>query len=207
VVPTSDNAGQPATPSPGKASGGAGIPSPDSALAASVLARDRKAAAEFVSRHADRIYAYVYSRLAPRVDLVEDVMQEVFLAAWESLASFRGQSSLEAWLVGIARHKVEDYYRSRLREPLAFEEAAEDLSSEGIVLPEFEQQLDDGRTRERALQVLAGLPEHYRLVLFWRYWEKRPAREIAARTGRTEKAVERLLARARGQFKKRWQGV
>src|SRR5262245_22203382 len=55
------------------------------ALVADVLRRDRKATAEFVSRYADRIYSYVSRRLAPNVDLVEDVVQEVFLIGFEKL--------------------------------------------------------------------------------------------------------------------------
>lgn len=195
---------QPALSSTGSGSQESERRSDDLALANSILAQDRKATAEFVSRYADRIYSYVRSRLAPRSDLVEDLVQEVFLAAWEDLTSFRGQSRLEAWLLGIARHKVEDHYRGRLREPIPLEEPGEE-SSLAAVAPELEQQLDEVQTRERTLHVMAALPEHYRLMLLWRYWEKRPAREIAAQTGRTEKAVERLLARARSQFKKRWQ--
>jgi DNA-binding GntR family transcriptional regulator len=49
------------------------------ALVAAVLQRDRKAAAEFVERYADRVYSYVSRRRAPRSDLVDDVVQDVFL--------------------------------------------------------------------------------------------------------------------------------
>jgi DNA-directed RNA polymerase specialized sigma24 family protein len=37
----------------------------------------------------------------------------VFLAALASLGNFRGASSLKSWLLGIARHKVEDYITAR----------------------------------------------------------------------------------------------
>src|SRR5712692_2116569 len=87
------------------------------ALLAAVLQKDRKAAGEFVSLYADPVYAYVSRRLAPRGDLVEDVVQEVFLAALQKLDTFAGQSSVVGWLLGIARHKVEDVYRARVREP------------------------------------------------------------------------------------------
>jgi len=43
--------------------------------------------------------------------------------------------------------------------------------------------------------VMATLPEPYRLALLWRYWEKRSTQEMAMRTGKTEKAIEGLLAR------------
>ena len=88
----------------------------DLELVAAVLRRDRKATAEFVSLHADGIYAFVWNRLLPRTELVEDIVQDVFLAALDSLSKFQGTSSLRSWLLGIARHKVEDCYRARLRE-------------------------------------------------------------------------------------------
>src|ERR671937_1923108 len=73
-------------------------------LVAAILRKDRKATARFVADYTDSLYAYVRHRLAPRGDLVDDVVQEVFLAAIGSLSSFRGTSSLRAWLLGIARH-------------------------------------------------------------------------------------------------------
>ena len=42
--------------------------------------------AEFVDRHTDPVYAYVRHRLLPRTDLVDDVVQDVFLAALEGLS-------------------------------------------------------------------------------------------------------------------------
>src|SRR5688500_17247155 len=77
-------------------------------LVAALLRKDRKAAAEFVAAHADAVFGYVRHRLAPRVDRVDDVVHDVFLAALAGLASFRGTSTLRAWLLGIARHKIED---------------------------------------------------------------------------------------------------
>jgi DNA-binding beta-propeller fold protein YncE len=62
----------------------------DSELVAAVLRKDRKATAEFVTRYADALYRYVRSRLAPRYDQVDDLVQEVFLTAWQSLKQYRG---------------------------------------------------------------------------------------------------------------------
>jgi len=68
-------------------------------------------------RYVRAIKRYVHSRLAPRADHADDVVQDVFLAAWKNLPAYRGNSSLQSWLMGIARNKVRDYYRARLREP------------------------------------------------------------------------------------------
>jgi hypothetical protein len=47
-------------------------------LVAAVLRRDRKASARFVADYTDPVYAYVRHRLAPRADLVDDIVQNVF---------------------------------------------------------------------------------------------------------------------------------
>ena len=171
-------------------------------LVAAMRRSDRKATAQFVSRYADAIYGYVNYRLAPRADLVEDVVQDVFLAALASLASFQGTSSLRTWLLGIARHKVEDHYRRRLRAPEPLDEDAAELP---IDTPLPDEAIDRGRAREKAQHVLQQLDEAHRLVLLWRYWDSRSVRDIANATGKTEKAVERLLARARARFRALWE--
>ena len=175
----------------------------DAQLVAAVLRKDRKATAEFVSRYADPLYRYVRSRLTPRTDLVEDLVQEVFLAAWQHLPGYRAASSLQAWLLGIARHKVEDYYRGVLRQAEPLGEAEEETIPDTGELA-IEDRLDQQRMQQKMQRVLAGLTPDYRIALLWRYWEKRSAREMAAATGRTEKGIERLLSRARTQFKERW---
>ena len=172
-------------------------------LIASVLRKDRKASAEFVERFVDSVYAYVRHRLLPRADLVEDLVQDVFLSAWESLPSFRGDSPVRSWLIGIARHHVEDHYRERLREPLPQEGEAEPVDPVQLRLEEV---LDHKRLCSKTNEVMGSLPEIYSIALRWRYWEKRSTHEMAAATGRTEKAIERILARARALFKKRWNG-
>ena len=68
-------------------------------LVAAVIRKDRKATAEFVERFADPVHAYVRMRLAPHGELVDDLVQEVFLAALKGLPSFAGRASLKSWLL------------------------------------------------------------------------------------------------------------
>ena len=172
-------------------------------LIASVLRKDRKAAARLVAAHIDAVYAYARHRLAPHADLVDDVVQDVFLAALKGLATFGGQSSLRTWLVAIARHKIEDIYRQRLRAALAldFDSTEDEPVSNDIPLDE---QIDKARAGAKTRRVLERMPERYAFILLWRYWEQRSARDVAAAIGTTEKSVERLLARARAKFKELW---
>jgi RNA polymerase sigma-70 factor (ECF subfamily) len=172
----------------------------DLSLAQAVLRRDRKATAELIGKYSDPLARYLQSRLLPRTDLVDDFLQETLLAAWQGLPGYRGQAPLKTWLLGIARHKVEDYYRARLRDLADQFSGEEDVADE----PLFDLRLDRERAAAWTWETIGELPEIYGLVLRWRYWEQRSAQEMAASTGRSEKAVERLLSRARDQFRARW---
>jgi RNA polymerase sigma-70 factor, ECF subfamily len=171
-------------------------------LIAGVLAKDRKATGEFVAHCADWLYPFVRNRLIPRDEVVEDLIQEIVFAAWQALPSYRGDANLRSWVIGIARHKVEDYYRKKLQD-LQVPELDESLL-EPAVTPGFEERLDSAALRAKVRETLASLPEAYALALTWRYRDEKSVREMAQLAGKTEKAMERLLARARQNFRKRW---
>jgi RNA polymerase sigma-70 factor (ECF subfamily) len=157
-----------------------------------------------VATYADPVYAYVRRRLFPRTELVDDLVQDVFVAALAGLGTFAAASSLRTWLLSIARHKVEDHYRACVRQPTHLEDLEDEPDSHGGPQVEYDEVLDRAKRHERIHKVLATLPDAYRAVLMWRYWEQRSAREMAAQSGKTEKAIERLLARARTEFRRRW---
>ena len=171
-------------------------------LVEQVLSKDRKATAEFVAFCTDSVYSFVRKRLLPRVELVEDVMQEILLAAWQSLPKFRGDASLRAWILGIARHKTDDYYRRRLREADIPEEGGSAVDP--AVEAHLDRHLDAAAEHYRVERTLALLPEAYALALIWRYRDEKSVREMAELSGKTEKAMERLLARAREHFRREW---
>jgi RNA polymerase sigma-70 factor, ECF subfamily len=175
-------------------------------LVAAVLRKDRKATAKFVEEYTDYVYAYVRHRLAPRADLVDDVVQDVFLAALCSLSSFLGNAPLRSWLLGIARHKVEAYYRQQLREPAPLADSGEVFDPAAGDTP-IDEQIDRERLEARTQRILKQLPGSYGVALLWRYWESRSVRDMAVATGKTEKAIERLLARARARFRELWDQV
>lgn len=173
-------------------------------LLEALAAGDRKAMALFVDLYADAVYGFLHHRL-DRPESLDDLVQEVFLAAWSAIGRFRGDSEVATWLLGIARHKLADHYRSRLSAMELPDEAEGDSLPDTLVaLPDDDARLDAGKVEERTRRILATLPEAYRAVLVWRYWNERPLAEMARASGHTEKAIERLLARARQMFKRRW---
>ena len=71
-------------------------------------------------RHLPNVYKRV-RYVVPEND-VEDVTQEIFIAALKSITSFRGDSKFGTWLRTLTNHKVAEFYRKRTRKqepPLA----------------------------------------------------------------------------------------
>src|SRR5690606_35874479 len=63
----------------------------------------------------DRVHRCVARILGPRDPDVEDVVQQVFLAALDGARSFDGRSRVSTWIVGIATRRALDAARSRWR--------------------------------------------------------------------------------------------
>jgi len=69
----------------------------------------------WVDRYGDYLYAFAQSRLVDRTT-AEDVVQETFLSALNSMKNFKGRSSERTWLTSILKHKILDHFRKRQRE-------------------------------------------------------------------------------------------
>lgn len=68
----------------------------------------------WVDEHGDALFRYALSRLHNHAS-AEDVVQETFLAAILAKKSFSGKSSIQAWLLGILKHKIIDRIRSECK--------------------------------------------------------------------------------------------
>ena len=79
------------------------------------------------------------------------------------------------------------------------------LSAGRAIEPDLDELIDAARAEKKTRRILEQLPAAYSAALLWRYWEKRSTREMAEQTGKTEKAIERLLARSRMDFKRLWE--
>lgn len=164
---------------------------------------DEHALEEFYDLYIDAVYRFVYHQVGGHRQDAEDVTQETFIAAINNLDSFRGDSRLYVWLCGIAWHKASDFRRRRDHakrpQPTADDELLRLRS--GSAQLAVEEVAEREALRRRVWQVLRGLPEHYRQVLALKYMEEFKVSEIAFVMGKTEKAVESLLVRARNKFR------
>ena len=151
---------------------------------------DSGAVAELYQRYAPVVWRYVFARMRQDTHAAQDVLSETFLAAIRSLKNGQGAENAAGWLIGIARNKLADWYRKQEKSAnAAAEPATQDASSASGVVAD----------------VLDGLPDEERVILEWKYLDRCTVREIAERLGRTEKAIEALLYRARKAFRARYE--
>jgi RNA polymerase sigma-70 factor (ECF subfamily) len=166
------------------------------------LAADEAAFAQQMQRHRRELHVHCY-RMLGSFDDCEDLVQETFLRAWRSRASFAGRSSVRAWLYKIATNACLDALDKRPRVPVSGEIAwlqpyPDELLEE---LESAEQEPDaavvDKETIElaflTAIQRLAPLP---RAVLILRDVLDCSARETAELLETTVASVNSALQRA-----------
>ena len=72
--------------------------------------------AQWPARFGDELYRFALSRVSA-ADVAEELVQETFLSALASLATFRAEASERTWLFVILRRKIIDHYRRQARAP------------------------------------------------------------------------------------------
>jgi len=164
-----------------------------------VLNGDKEAFRGIVAEYGQGIRAF----LAARTDdpsVVDDLAQETFIAAYESLGTFDRDANLGAWLRGIANNK----YRMHLRHASRQRNLLERYRREAVAvcLSENPEVLDDMDSAlvEKLRKCLEELPDRLREVVHGRYFEKTRVNEIAGRMDTSVSAVSSLLFRGRKQL-------
>jgi RNA polymerase sigma-70 factor, ECF subfamily len=159
---------------------------------------EQEAAERFLALY-DSALPYVYGYLLARCGrsvLAEELTAETMLTAVDALGHDPPRTMSTAWLVGIARHKLVDYWRRLGREQRGLRTLASEHNPE--VEDPWEVHLDTLRARE-TLERLA--PQH-RIVLTLRYLDDLPVAEVADTLDRTLHATEALLVRAKAAFRR-----
>jgi len=175
-----------------------------SSLITALKQRDRSAWSAAVDRHLHEVYGFVCHLVEGDRAVAEDLNQETWLEALDGIDQCDAtRGSFRNWLFGIARKRVALHYRRRalIGNPMSlcgqFEEVAE--LGDSSILPEDVLEQVERVSVVRAAILL--LPDDRREVLLWKYVEALSVETIAIRMGRTAKAVESLLSRAREQVR------
>jgi RNA polymerase sigma-70 factor (ECF subfamily) len=174
------------------------MPQPhDSELVARALRGDGRAFRDLVERHHAMAYAVVRGILGDR-DEVEDVMQTVYLKAYQGLGKFRGDSRFSTWLYQIARREALDVSSKR---------RAETTDIDMVEVPAAAHHAPDGAVgeaseREWIQSALGELDETYRTAIELRYMAEKTYEEIAEVMGIPVGTAKTYVHRAKVEMKR-----
>jgi RNA polymerase sigma-70 factor, ECF subfamily len=176
----------------------------DSELIAAVLQGEVSSFEPLVQKYSPRLFATA-RRYARRESEVEDVVQEVWIKAYQKLGTYRSEAPFEHWLMRLAVRTCYDFLRKHQQNK---EATFSDLSeSEQGWLDRFAVQPDSGEERASAARllverILEQLPASARLVITLLEIEDRSIKEIADLTGWSLPLVKVRAFRARALMRK-----
>lgn len=151
--------------------------------------------------YAEVILQYCTTRLGEGVGA--EVTQEVFVAAWHQLPTYRPEAPLAAWLKAIARHKCQQAYRNRARRQAIARLCVEEIRERTHIgpLPSPEGVAAQASQAAGLAAGLAQLRATDRILLTMWYWKELPVRDIADILGKSVAAVRKQLLRAQQRLK------
>jgi RNA polymerase sigma-70 factor (ECF subfamily) len=155
----------------------------DLALIARWRRGDQRAATELVARHAQALARFASSFGAN--DEVDDLVQDTFVRAFQSLDGFRGESSFRTWLFTIERRLLLDRRRAEKRRPSRVQVQEGDAATEYDAL----DSMVAGEAASRVREAMKHLSPTQREVFTLRVAQGLSYREIAELVGTTEGAA------------------
>lgn len=176
----------------------------DAELIAAVLAGDAASFEPLITRYQHRVFATA-RRYARRENEVEDIVQEVFIKAFQKLGSFRSEAPFDHWLMRLTTRTCYDFLRAHQRSrETAFTELTNEESDwldQFVVQPDA---ADESAQAARSLieRILSQMSPPARLIITLLEIEERSVKEISQMTGWSVPLVKVRAFRARAEMRK-----
>ncbi|MGW3991867.1 RNA polymerase sigma factor [Amycolatopsis sp. NPDC004772] len=161
----------------------------------SVAGGDQRALRHLYERHSGGMFRLL-RRLTSDAGVAEEILQETWLAVWQSAGSFRAESSVRGWLYGVARRQA----HNRLRRASVVEVDLDEAAAVPDAAPGVEDRVLAGAERSALAAAVTELPEHLREVLVLVLVEDLSYPEVAAALGIPVGTVKSRMSHARRQL-------
>jgi len=177
---------------PGNVSWNCVKPESDASFVLLVAQGDRQAMHMLFTRYKARVYRYAL-RLTKDDAVAQDLVSEVFLAAWRQSARFEGRSQVSTWLFAIAGNLAATVLKRRPLESLdqVITDSAPDMADD----PE----IATGKVQEKSLVAacLTKLSPSHREVIDLIYYHDKSVTEVAEIIGISRSTVKTRMFYAR----------
>lgn len=157
-----------------------------------------------IRKYQPRVFATA-RRYARREEEVEDIVQEIFIKAYQKLDTFRGDAPFEHWLMRLAVRTCYDFLRAHRRnreQRFADLTDAEDNWLDRFVADPGHAPEDADAARALVNRLLEMLTPKARLIINLLEIEERSVKEIAELTGWSVPLVKVRAFRARAEMRK-----
>lgn len=157
----------------------------DAQLVSNYIRGDESALEVLVTRHKQRIYSFIYSKVFDR-DLSEDIFQDTFIKVIKTLkrGKYNEEGKFLPWIMRIAHNLVIDHFRKNSRMP-KFDNSG-DFNIFSVISDNSlnaEKSIIKGQVEADVRRLINELPEDQKEVLIMRMYKDMSFKEISERTG------------------------
>jgi len=179
---------------------------PDIEYIKQALDGDQRAYTEILKKYRAPLYNLLYRMVRNKME-TEDLVQEAFIKAFNSLASFNDDYAFSTWLYKIAINNCIDHFRKKKLKTFPIDKPIE--SKDGSIkreFPDVSYQPDQyllSREKDKLInEAIQNLPPKYRIAIVLRHNEDKSYEEISEIMGIPLGTVKARIFRAREMLKK-----
>lgn len=155
----------------------------DDRLVSEALAGKESSYKKLVDKYQKALYFHI-RKMIKEQELVEDLVQEVFMKAFHNLSTYSNEYAFSTWLYRIATNHTIDYLRKKKLRTLSINDPYKTKDGEvEIQLPDHTYETDKpvmkSERKQIVQQAISNLPEKYKAVIEMRHMEEKSYQEIA----------------------------
>ncbi|SMO89288.1 RNA polymerase sigma factor [Gracilimonas mengyeensis] len=155
----------------------------DDKFVAEALSGNEASYKKLVDKYQKPLYFHI-RKMIKEVELVEDLVQEVFMKAFHNLSTYSNEYAFSTWLYRIATNHTIDYLRKKKLKTLSINDPYKTKDGEmEIQLPDETYSTDEPVMKKQRKQIvqdaIQNLPEKYKAVIEMRHMEEKTYQEIA----------------------------
>lgn len=181
--------------------------STDEMLVTRVLAGDTESFGVLVERYDSKLQRYG-KRFLARTEDIEDIVQDVFIKAYQNLQSFDPEQRFSPWIYRIAHNAFVDLLKKKSRNPLVrFGLEFDTLIPHSSYEDPIARERDQAEVRKELDAALTGIPSGYAEILTLYYFEELSYKDISEVLRVPMGTVGIRLSRARAALKKSFEKI
>lgn len=147
-----------------------------------------------IVKNTERLVAQIVRKMTTHEEDHKDIVQDIYIKAYQSLPTFRFQSKLSTWIASIAYNTAMNYLNKNKITLYDFDRPQE---NKFVMVENAENEIVKNETIRLVNNEINKLPPLYKTLISLYHIEEMPNREIARITGLPEGTIKSYLYRAR----------